>query len=255
MFKRIVVLLIISTCSFQTFGWGITGHRTVGFIAEKYLSKKAKKKINKLLNGRSLAVVSTWMDEVRSDSRYDYAETWHWVTIPEGLVYEKTEKNPDGDIIESIIRIEKELKSESLGKEKEAEALKMLVHLIGDIHQPLHVGTGEDMGGNQRKVKWFWDNTNLHSVWDTKMIASQEYSYTELAESIDYFPENMVESWQEDPLATWVEESMSLRNQVYDLPEDNNLKYEYRYKNWATVEKRLMQAGVRLAAVLNEIYG
>lgn len=255
MFKKALSLFILFIFSLQSFGWGITGHRAIGLIAEKHLTKKAKKRIDRILNGRSLAVVSTWMDEIRSDSAYDYAETWHWVTIPTGTTYEQTEKNPTGDAIEAILRLENELKSGNLSEEKEAEALKMLVHLIGDIHQPLHVGTGEDMGGNQVKVKWFWDDTNLHSVWDTKMIESQQYSYTELAESVSHFPENMVEDWKDDPLMTWVEESKSLRGQVYDLPEDNNLKYEYRYKNWSTVEKRLLQAGVRLAAVLNEIYG
>jgi len=251
-----VFLVLLLFFSFKTFGWGIIGHRTVGQIAEDHLSRRVNKKISKLLDGESLAVASTWMDEVRSDSLYDYAETWHWVSIPTGMTYEESEKNDDGDVIEAIERLTKKLKAGNLKKKEEAEALKMLIHLVGDIHQPLHVGTGEDMGGNMVRLKWFWSNSNLHRVWDKGMIDSQKYSYTELANSIHINPsKDQIEQWQSSTVRDWAYESMALRDQVYDLPEDMDLKYEYRYKNWETVELRILQAGIRLAGLLDEIYG
>lgn len=254
MAKKIAVVLLVLV-SFQVFGWGLTGHRTVGEIATGYLSKKAKKKLDKILEHRSLAEVSNWMDEIKSDDRYDHTHDWHWVTIPTGMAYEETEKNPNGDIIKTIERLISELKAGGLTREKEAEHVMMLVHLIGDIHQPLHVGTGEDKGGNDVRVKWFWDNSNLHRVWDSGMIDGKKYSFTELAEAADNYSEETIEQWQNSTVRDWAQESMALRDQVYDLPEDKSINYEYQYKNWNTVKRRLAQAGARLAQVLNEIYG
>jgi len=254
MIKKVLTIYLIFI-SLNVWSWGATGHRTVGEIAEQYLTKKAAKNISKVLNGRSLAVVSTWMDDVKSDSTYDYMATWHWVTIPDGETYETAEQEESGNVIETIERLTAELTKGELSGQKEANAIKILTHLIGDIHQPLHVGTGEDMGGNQVRLKWFWENSNLHRVWDSGMIDSQKYSYTELADAVNHVTEEEIEKWQSASVKDWAYESMALRDQVYDLPEDMNLRYEYRYKNWETVEKRLLMAGVRLAGVLNKIYG
>ncbi|GAA0188166.1 S1/P1 nuclease [Fulvivirga kasyanovii] len=231
------------------------GHRTVGQVAEKHLSKKASKKINEILDGESLAVVSNWMDDIKSDDAYDHTHAWHWVTIPDGQTYEESEKNPEGDVIATIERLISELKQGNLQKKDEAEKLKMLVHLIGDIHQPLHVGHGEDMGGNKVRLEWFWENSNLHRVWDSDMIDSKKYSYTELADIVDNVSKEQVKAWQSSGVRDWANESVALRKQVYDIPEDKKLSYEYRYYNWSTVKLRLAQAGIRLAGVLNEIYG
>ncbi|WP_051052971.1 S1/P1 nuclease [Fulvivirga imtechensis] len=250
-----VTLILFAFVSLQAFGWGITGHRTVGHVAEKHLSKRAKKNIEKILGGESLAVASNWMDDIKSDNAYDHTHDWHWVTIPDGLTYEETEKNPNGDIIQTIERLIEELKKGGLTKKDEAERLKMLIHLVGDLHQPLHIGKGDDMGGNAVKLKWFWDSSNLHRVWDSGLIDSQQYSYTELADVVDLTEKELIKKWQSTSVRDWAYESMALRNQIYDLPEDMNLNYEYRYKNWATVQLRLAQAGVRLAGILNEIYG
>ncbi len=239
----------------QSFGWGLTGHRVVGEIATYYLSPKAKKNLQKILGDTSLAVVSNWMDEIRSNPAYEYANDWHWVTLPDGVSYESVEKNPDGDIIQIIQRLVNELKTGDLPLAKESEHLKMLVHLVGDIHQPLHVGTGEDQGGNQMEVEFFWEDSNLHRVWDSDMIDSKKYSYTELAAAINHPSKAQIQAWQSSTVEVWADESRKLRQQVYALPEDREIGYEYVYHNWSTVEQRLLQAGIRLAGLLNEIYG
>ncbi|MBL3656438.1 S1/P1 nuclease [Fulvivirga sediminis] len=254
MLKKVAFILCLFV-SMQVFGWGMTGHRVVGYVAEQHLSKKAKKRITEILDGESLATVSNWMDDIKSDHAYDHTHNWHWVTIPNGKTYEETEKNPDGDVISTIERIITDLKKGGLPKEKEAEGIKMLAHLIGDIHQPLHVGTGEDMGGNQVKLKWFWESSNLHSVWDSGMIDSENYSYTELGDVVNHASKEEIKEWQSSSVRDWAYESMSLRNQVYNLPETKDINYEYRYKNWRTVKERLKRAGIRLAGVLNDIYG
>ena len=239
----------------EVYSWGATGHRVVGKVATQYLTKKAKRNLAEILDNSSLAEVSNWMDDIKSDDAYRHAYDWHWVTIPPGKSYQEADKNKNGDVIATINRLTEELKAGGLTKQKEAEHVKMLVHLVGDIHQPLHVGTGEDKGGNDVKVKWFRENSNLHRVWDSNMIDSKQYSYSELAEIVSNVSKEQVKAWQNSTVMDWANESIALREQVYDIPESKRLGYRYRYDNWDTVELRLVQAGVRLAALLNDIYG
>ncbi|WP_299754852.1 S1/P1 nuclease [uncultured Pontibacter sp.] len=239
----------------QVFAWGQNGHRAVGLVAEQHLSKKAKKKVMQVLENNSLAEVSVWMDDIKSDSTYDHTHDWHWVTIQDGETYEQSEKNPNGDVLGKIEELSKVLKSGKLTKAQEQEYLKYLVHLVGDIHQPLHVGTGDDQGGNQVKVQWFYQPSNLHRVWDTDMIAGKNLSFTEIVRFLGEPDKAQVKQWQSDSVRDWANESMSYRPRVYNLPEDKKISYSYAYENYSLVEQRLLQAGVRLAGLLNEIYG
>lgn len=251
--NRLILFILLIFFSTTAFGWGETGHRATGYIANKYLNKKAKKAIEQILGGRSISMVSTWMDEIRSDSTYNYTADWHWVTIPDGMTYEQTEKNPNGDIIMTLERLIAELKTKTLPAKQEAEYLKMLIHLVGDIHQPLHVGR-PDRGGNDVKVNWFRTESNLHRVWDTDMIDGTKLSYTELAESLDQPTPTQVQGWQRTSVRDWAMESIGYRPQVYDYG-NGRLGYQYSYKYFGIVRERLLQAGIRLAGVLNEIYG
>jgi S1/P1 Nuclease len=251
--KFILASIVTSFIITQSFGWGATGHRAIGLIAENHLSGKAKKKLKKLLGTESLAIVSTWMDEIRSDSTYDYTHDWHWVTIETGKTYEDSPKNPDGDVIMTLERLIAELKTHKLDKKKEMEYIKMIVHLIGDIHQPLHVGCCNDKGGNDVKVKWFRSETNLHSVWDSNIIDDTKLSYTEIAQALGEPAKEILVQWQKASVREWAKESMTYRKQVY-ATGDGNLGHKYSYKNLDTVKHRLLQAGIRLAGVLNQIY-
>jgi hypothetical protein len=251
--KSTLLFALLIAFSLPSFAWGPTGHRATGWIAEKYLSKKARKAIDKLLKGQSLAISSTWMDDVRSDSTYDYMEEWHWVTIPFGQTYDQTTKNPKGDIIATLERIIAELKSKKLSEAEQAQRIRILVHLIGDIHQPLHVGGKDDRGGNNVKVNWFRTESNLHRVWDSDMIDDTKLSYTELAQSLDKPTQAQLQAWQKASVRDWANESQALKDNVYDIG-NGKLGYEYSYRNFHLVRARLLQAGVRLAGVLNDIY-
>lgn len=251
--KKLILSFLLITTSTLAFSWGQTGHRATGLIAEQHLSKKAKAQLEKRL-GHSLAIASTWMDEVRSDSTYDYMEDWHWVTIPDGSTYEQTEKNPKGDIIEAIDRMITSLKSKTLTPQQEVEHIKILIHLVGDIHQPLHVGRGDDRGGNSVKVKWFGHDSNLHRVWDSEMIDDTHLSYTELAMSVNIPSEKAIKSLQTSNVKQWAYESMTYRKNVYAIG-DGKLSYAYPYYNFHIVRDQLMKAGLRIAGLLNEIYG
>ena len=248
-------LLIPSGDLQQSSAWGQNGHRIVGDIAADYLTQDARKEINRILGPASMAIASTWMDKIKSDPAYDHTHDWHWVTIPNGMTYKETEKNPNGDLINTLRTIINELKSGSLSAEEERENLKMLIHLVGDIHQPLHVGNGNDRGGNETEVEWFYEESNLHRLWDTDMIDDTKLSYTEFADAINHPTDEQINKWQDSDILDWAYESMDLRDQVYDLPDDRQIGYEYQYQNRDLLDRRLLQAGVRLAGVLNEIYG
>lgn len=252
--KIYLLILLIIFCSQFSFGWGVTGHRAVGLIAERHLNKKAAKKVNMILGGQRLSMVSTWMDEIRSDSTYDYTADWHWVTVESGKTYEESPKNPNGDVIAVLERLIAELRSGTLSGVKETEYLKMIVHLVGDIHQPLHVGCCDDQGGNRIRLKWFREDSNLHRVWDSDMIDHTRLSYTELADAVQLTSASEIARLQQDPVRTWAKESMVLRPQVYDIG-DGKIGYDYSYRYFDLAKKRIAQAGVRLAAILNMIYG
>jgi len=245
-----LLCLITSVCAFA---WGPTGHRATGLVAEKHLTKKAKKALEKILQGQSLAMASTWMDDVRSDSTFDHMADWHWVTIQNGETYDQSAKNPNGDIIQTLERILKELKSGKLNPSEEALRVKILIHLVGDLHMPLHVGGGTDRGGNDVRVTWFRTDSNLHRVWDSDMIDDTRLSYTELAESVSHVDEASIKRMQSTGVREWAKESMDFRQQVYAYG-DGRLGYAYSYKNMPLVRARIQEAGIRLAGLLNDIY-
>jgi hypothetical protein len=252
--KSLLTLVLICVFSLNSFGWGATGHRAMGWVAQQHLNAKAKKKLAALLGQESIAIASTWMDDVRSDSTYDYMTDWHWVTIETGQTYDQSVKNKNGDIIMTLERIVAELKSKKLDRKKEIEAIKILIHLVGDLHQPLHVGCCDDQGGNKVRLKWFREDSNLHRVWDSDMIDGTKLSYSELGESLGKPNKTTVKKWQSTKVRDWADESMSARKQVYNIGK-GNLSYEYAYENMPLVKERLLLAGVRLAGLLNEIYG
>jgi hypothetical protein len=251
--KKSILFIFLLVMSKSVMSWGVTGHRAIGLVAEQHLSAKAKKKLKLLLGQESMAMMSTWMDEIRSDSTYNYTADWHWVTIETGKTYDESPKNPNGDVIMTLERLISELKSGKLDQAKQIAHIKMLVHLVGDIHQPLHVGCCDDRGGNSVKVKWFRNDTNLHTVWDSNLIDDTKLSYTELALALgEPSPENLVK-WQKASVRDWANESMVYRKQVY-ATGDGNLSYKYSYNNMDFVRQRLIQAGIRLAGILNQIY-
>ena len=253
--KKLMFLILFCVFSPYAFCWGPTGHRVVGEIAWSHLNPKARKNLQKILGTESLAMTGTFMDFIRSNKKYDHMSPWHYCTVPDGKTYEDVGAPEEGDVVVAINRLMKELDSKEFTDEDELFALKLLVHLVGDIHQPLHVGNGDDRGGNDVRVEFFWKGSNLHRVWDEGIIDEQKLSYTEYTQWINHASEAQVTQWQSDDIMVWVAESTSYREGIYDLPENKKINYRYVYDHIATVNQRLLQAGVRLAGLLNQIYG
>ena len=180
--KKIVILLFCLPLLANA-DWGKTGHRAIGEIASHHLKPKARKAIANLLEGRSLARIGTWGDEIRSNPDYNQYTIWHYVNMPLDKKYEEVEHSSE-NVVTAIQKCIAALKNKNTSKEDKAFYLKYLVHCLSDLHQPLHAGRAEDKGGNTIKVKFFGRNTNLHRVWDTDLINDYGMSYSELAKSL-----------------------------------------------------------------------
>ena len=178
------------------------------------------------------------------------------MSFPFGAKYENTPKNKKGDIIVGIQNCIDVLKDATTSQKDKEFYLRMLVHFIGDLHMPLHVGLKEDRGGNSFKVKWFGKQTNLHSVWDTKIIEGYEMSYTELTSNVDVLSKKEIQTIQSGAVTDWMYESRTLCEDVYaNTTQGENLGYKYMYRYVNVSRKQLQKAGLRLASILNEIYG
>jgi len=255
-FFTAVLLMTLSLGYATEYDWGQTGHRTTGEIADNHLSKKAKKEIDKLLRGKSLAFVSTFGDEIKSDSKFRKFGPWHYVNLPEGeTVYSKENANPDGDLLMAIKTCVAVLKDKNSSRDDKEFYLKMLVHFIGDLHQPLHTGRGEDKGGNELQMRWFGDGTNLHRVWDSNMIDSFDMSYSDLAQNTEQLSELQKKKITSGSFEDWMYESKALSEKVYASAKvGEKLGYRYMYDWFPVVRDQLQKGGLRLASVLNEIY-
>jgi hypothetical protein len=241
--------------SFANDDWGQTGHRTVAEIANQYLSEKAKAKINLILHGQSMAVASTFADEIKSDNLYNEFKVWHYANAKLEESYEASEKNEDGDIVVGIQYCIDVLNDPLTDEEDQTFYLKMLIHLIGDMHQPLHFGLKEDRGANDLKVEWFGKDSNFHRVWDSDMIKSYGMSYTEMAKNKSVLTPDEIKSYANGSLLDWVEDTKNLTKKVYKSAEEKeNLGYKYMYEWYDILNLQLHIAGIRLAKVLNTIY-
>lgn len=235
--------------------WGKNGHRATGKIAEKHLTRKTKKCIDKLLKGQSLAFVSTFADEIKSDRKFNKYYSWHYINMGLDQTYQEAKKNPKGDLVTGIETCISILKDKNSSEVDKAFHLKMLVHFVGDLHQPMHIGRKEDKGGNTIQLQWFGRGTNLHRVWDENMIDDWEMSYLELADNADDLSKAQIKLIEKGSIVDWVNEVHILTKEVYGSAKvGENLRYRYSYNHFGTVRTQLQKGGIRLAKVLNDIF-
>ncbi|AKM11824.1 S1/P1 Nuclease [Croceicoccus naphthovorans] len=258
MLKIVAAVAVLATS--PAHAWGPTGHRIVGQIAADNISGKTQAEIAMILpKGETLAEVSTWPDEQRSDPDEYWQKTatpWHWVTVPPGKTWAEVGAPPEGDAMSALTAFTKTLRDPAASQEDRALALRFIVHIVGDLHQPLHNGRGDDRGGNNFKVEWFGKATNLHSVWDRELLAGNELSFTEYTDRLEAHlkPEQTIAWWTADP-KVWMAESIALRDRIYPEEQGAQLGYSYQWTWRPAAEQRLTQAGVRLAAYLDMVFG
>lgn len=267
--KRFIITLAVATFSLlyalPSFGWGPTGHDVVAAIAEQNLTKKTKKRLNELLDGRSIVYYSSWLDNVQNspywNDGYNQTKTWHYANVDEGQTYQTQPKNEKGDVVTAVTMLTDRLTNDydNLTDSMKVDYVKMIVHLVGDMHCPMHAGRLTDLGGNRVKVRWFGRNTNLHSVWDSKIVESaRNWSYSEWCDHLDRTSKEYKASVMTGTYEEWFTETVANAAIVYDYVEklgsNPNLSYQFVYDFSPMLEDRLLVGGYRLAYVLNSIF-
>lgn len=244
-----------SLLSAPAFAWGQTGHRVTGAIAERHLSTGARAAVEAILGPESLAEASTWADFMRASDEpfWRQAGPYHYVTVPHGHEYHEVGAPDEGDAASALAEFAAVVRDGEAPLEERQRALRFIVHIVGDLHQPLHAGNGTDRGGNDVRVSWFGEETNLHSVWDSKMINGWQLSFTEIAGWLDEkITPQEADEWMEADPRVWIAESTAIRDTIY--PQDTRLGYDYAFAHKATVDSRLTMGGIRIAAYLNDLF-
>jgi hypothetical protein len=253
-------LLLIIFLATNALAWGPEGHMIVAEIAQKELTAKAQAAVTDLLRGQSLADVSNWADTIKGQAEWTHTKPWHFVDVPDGETYDSIEHSHDGDTIVAITELVAVLKSKSVDPITKQNALKFIVHFVGDIHQPLHVGRPSDRGGNSTKIIFEGRNSNLHAFWDSGIISEENMDYVTYARRIST-QSSFMESYDlpELSFSQIIAESLKARPDIYNFksPSDQGpiqLDQAYLKRNLAFMNSRLLIGGKRLAALLNTVY-
>lgn len=252
--KRSLLAITCALFTSSSFAWGPQGHQLVGELAEKYLLDSVKIKIREISGEETLAQLSTWPDEIKADPNWAHSKPWHFANIPDGMTYDDCEKNPGGDVIEAIPRMTKDLVNTTLPMEKRKQALAFIVHFMGDIHQPLHVGKPEDLGGNAVNMDWMNKKTNLHAIWDSAILRTISENNADIITMLYNVSDQQIAQSGIDEVNTWVNEGLSLRQLVYSYPAKREPNWEKAYANkvGGILKDRLKKSSVRLASWLNK---
>ena len=255
--KYLIATALLSMASVQQImAWGQKGHDTTCCIAQRHLSEKASAEISNLLDGKSIVYWANWLDDASNTPAYKYSKTWHYKNIEPPETFDNAPLLETGDIVRAINDQIALLKNKDVDRSERILALKMIIHLMGDMHQPLHMGHRSDRGGNDFKVSFFKTPTNLHSLWDTQLVESgHKWSHTEWAEEIDRLSAIEVPEITKGSIEDWARETAVIATTVYEeTPTEQSLSYDYISKWTPVIEQQFEKGGLRLAFVLNSIF-
>ena len=249
-FWLVLILMVISAP--DSSAWGPPGHRVIGFIADSHLNPKVKELIAKKFNINSLADVATWADRTRKKRKEE--GPWHYTNIAEGQwTYDRKRDCPDKTCVtEKILEFSKILSNRSLSSRERKDALKYLVHFVGDVHQPLHLGNKKDRGGGTLHFLYKGKTVSLHYLWDGGLINWNEESLAKYAVHLSgRASQEEILTWNQSTVSDWANESRSLALKVAYKVDDLSKNYIKRSRE--VIDLRLTQAGVRLAYQLNQL--
>jgi S1/P1 Nuclease len=257
--RTFVLLSLLALSAVDASAWGPTGHRAIGQIASRQLSEETRRDVLALLDGASLAEASTWMDDVRADPRYDWLEPLHYVNLdPRAGRFDSCPER--GCVVDALREALRTLRTPSAPRADRIRALRLVAHLVGDLHQPLHVAHRADRGGNDVAVEWFGQPSNLHWVWDNGVLRDSG-RWLELADRLtaqlrDVRIAREAERWRGGEPVAWAHESYRLTVEVVypSAPAGSQLGRDYQAKYAPLAERQLLIAGVRLAAVLEAAF-
>lgn len=250
--KLILSFLFLQVAIF-TFAFDAIGHRIIADIAYENLNCRTRKNVDKLLGKRGMIYLATWADEVRSDNSYTYSYNWHFQNLKDNmsqaelkflLSYPKSEGEFLFFALDSLSQVRKK-------DNTNVETLKFIVHFMGDLFQPMHLGRAEDLGGNTLHISWFGRDIRLHQLWDTQIFELQKMSYSEYSRYIQDKFAGEKKRFQKQTLSDAIWETYKLREKIYayDYTKMNAFKYLYEFNN--EIDSQLFSAGIQLAKILN----
>jgi hypothetical protein len=255
----LVLLLIPSSLH----AWAREGHEIIAILAEQRLHPEVREAVAALLDGTTFIQAANWADKVRNQQ----TAPWHYVNIDiTETEYDAARVCPqDQCVIGQIERFRRVLANAEGDIRKRQKALKYLIHLVGDLHQPLHAGENDDHGGNDVEVEFLRETINpyshkpwnLHAVWDSGILEERDPDAHHYAERLNAWLNTQPEgAFQDGSVVDWAIESHNIaKDHVYVLPDDLKLGEEYYRANVPVVDQQLAKAGMRLAKLLNEALG
>jgi hypothetical protein len=252
--RKQVLSVTLIAISAALISWGYKGHTAVATIAQKHLTSNTAYAVSAYLKGENMAGVSTWADEHKNPT----TAKWHFLNLPLGLNHQQfvdyVNQQSNDNVYGAILKEEAILKDQASTVDQKNSALKYLIHLVGDAHQPMHVSRAEDKGGNTIQVRFDNAGTNLHSLWDSKLIDHEGLSEEQIAKQYDWANETQIKKWQASSPMEWLWESYQISTELYaDVKPGQKLDEAYYKKYIQTIHLRIDQAGIRLAGELNRL--
>ncbi len=256
--KYVLLVVLVGLAATLT-SWGTLGHRLVGLVAQSHLDADANTYVANLLGSQTLADVSTYADQQSSPPAYPDLANKHLLSLPDGLSRQAFNdmlmKQPGNNIYTSILFYKRMLLSETSSDAELAEAIKWLTHLVADAHQPMHIAQANDDYGRQVKLRFNGKRTNLHQLWDSTLLAAQPINDAAFVQTYSGHipvPQRVFDQTDEEVL-DWLWESYQISTRLYtESITQRQLDEHYYNTHIPTVRSRIVTAGMRLAAMLNE---
>lgn len=250
------LLLALAFCCSPVFAFGELGHQMVCTMAYQLLSPVSQQKVQQLMELHSESDFSkscSWPDQVRALPQYQHTKVWHYVNIERSETRLTMRHCPaQGCVLSAIEQQRKKLTPFAPSKEQ-LHALLYLSHFIADLHQPLHAGYADDLGGNKTAVYFAGEPSNLHSVWDSRLLEAGSYQHSSQQQALFQALKSKQQEWQQTGLLDWANESVMLVKLIYQSYKAGMLIDEgYQDQHLPQLEQRLQQAAVRLALVLEQ---
>ena len=275
---RLALLLGLSVPCAPALAWAALGHPLIGELAQRHLTPAASAQVSALLAGQrepTLAGVAYWADALRSQDPATYKRTapWHYLNAKGGgCDFQLARDCPDGNCVVGAIEKQRAILADaSQPREARRDALKFIVHFVGDVHQPMHASSHTDAGGNGFQVSLRTDlepeayarkqyvdgimGTNLHSVWDYYILGEKRLGVQAYAERLDALPWPPMGGGPPSPPLAWATESCRLVDARKLYPDSHKMDRGYMDAMRPLAEQRLRQAAYRLATLLNDTLG
>lgn len=244
--------------STHSLAWGSDGHGTIGILAMSQLRPDARLELESIvgpLDEQAMLEACNWPDVIRETEEWAWTTPQHYVNIPRGdFTYLESRDCPQQQCVtEAIKQYASELADHETGKEKRRQSFAWICHLVGDLHQPLHAGFGDDRGGNDFDVVFNGEQMNLHRFWDSGLINQHAGSWQNLVGLMSTTPRAQAgANWSPGMVNDWTNGSHKLVVEAL-YPEPVNIDKTYEKQSWELVQKQINSAATHLALIINSV--